>query len=118
MPANGRREEGQDGGRSWQRDNNGHQQTSVQSEAGLVSQQHGQNAKGRSHARGEMDSMLNRLNGMFLGFESILEKALKTTENRVRLFSELAAPSGNITNWPKEDRAVVQPSDVPPQPTG
>ena len=67
------------------------------------------------HAVSEMDSMLNRLNGMFLGLESTLEKALKANEDRVRLFSEhLVAPSGNITNWPKEDHAVVQPSDIPP----
>jgi hypothetical protein len=67
------------------------------------------------HAVSEMDSMLNRLNGMFMGLESTLEKALKANEDRARLFNEqLAAPRGNITNWPKEDRAVVQLSDVPP----
>ena len=64
------------------------------------------------HEVSEMDSMLNRLNGMFWGLEITLEKA---NEDRVRLFSEqLAAPSSNITNWSKEDRAVVQPSDFPP----
>ena len=71
------------------------------------------------HEVSEMDSMLNRLNGMFWGLESTPEKALKANEDRVRLFSEqLAAPNGNITNWPKEDRTVLQPSGVPPHPTG
>lgn len=63
-------------GRSWHRDSYGHLQTPRKGETGLdISQQHGQEVKG-SHARGEMDSLLNKLNTMFLGLEST-EKCTK-----------------------------------------
>ena len=42
----------------------------------------------------EMDCLLNKLGGMFLGLESTLEKALTTAEKeRGRRYSELLATS-------------------------
>jgi hypothetical protein len=68
------------------------------------------------HVVSEMDCMLNRLSGMFLGLESALKKAFNDNEkDRARLYSEqLAASRGPKTNWLEGHRTVVQPSDVPP----
>ena len=45
------------------------------------------------HPVSEMDSLLNKLGGMFLGLECTLEKALTTGEERARRYSELLAIS-------------------------
>jgi hypothetical protein len=47
------------------------------------------------HAVSELDSLLNKLRGMFLGLEWTLEKAL-TAEESARRYSELLATSPSI----------------------
>jgi len=46
------------------------------------------------HAVSEMDSLLNRLRGMFLGLECTLKKAITTAKKeRPRMYSEILATS-------------------------
>jgi hypothetical protein len=64
----------------------------------------------------EMDTMLNRLSGMFQGLESMLEKTLKTAEKaKTRLYSEqLAASHGPTDNQSKRVQTVAHPNDTNP----
>jgi hypothetical protein len=66
------------------------------------------------HAVSEMDTLLNKLSGMFMGLESTLKKAFIDKEkDSARLYSEqLEASRGSKTNWPDGHRTVVQPSEV------
>ena len=72
------------------------------------------------HSVSEIDTMLNRLSGMFQGLESMLEKTLKTAEkDKTRLYSEqLAAPYGPTVNQSKRVQTVPHPSDTNPQHSG
>jgi hypothetical protein len=49
--------------------------------------------KEAEYAVSEMDSLLNKLGGMFLGLECTLKKALKTAKERPRRYRELPATS-------------------------
>jgi len=67
----------------------------------------------------EMDCLLNKLGGMFLGLESSLEKALTTAEERARSYSETLAPSTGTQNQKlNAPHPTAQPSNAPPQPVG
>ena len=68
------------------------------------------------HVASEMGSMLNRLNGMFMGLESTLKKVIIATEkDRERSYSEqLVTPPGTKVNRPKGLWTVAQPSGNPP----
>jgi hypothetical protein len=65
------------------------------------------------HAVSEMDSLLNRLSGMFVGLECTLKKALAATEkDRSRLYSEqLATSPGTMVNRQEVPHTVAQHSD-------
>ena len=72
------------------------------------------------HAVSEMDSLLNKLGGMFLGLECMLEKALTTAEKgRTRKYSEILATSPRTQAYSLNKlHPVVQPSDGPPPTVG
>ena len=72
------------------------------------------------HAVSEMDSLLNKLGGMFLGLECMLEKALTTAEKgRARKYSEILATSPSTQAYSLNKlHPVVQPSDGPPPTVG
>jgi hypothetical protein len=61
----------------------------------------------------EVDSMLNRLRGMFLGLECTLKKAITTAEKeRTRTYSEILVTSlGTQANGQKQPHPVAQPRD-------
>jgi hypothetical protein len=68
----------------------------------------------------EMDSLLNRLRGMFLGLECTLKKALTTIEKeRALTYCELLATSPSTQSNSQEIfHPAVQPSDRLPQTVG
>jgi hypothetical protein len=68
----------------------------------------------------EMDSLLNRYKGMFMGLESTLKKALTAAEKeRARTCSELPATSPNTqANSQERLYPVVRSSDGPPPTVG
>jgi hypothetical protein len=72
------------------------------------------------HAVSEMNVMLSRVRGMFLGLESTLKKAIIATEkDKARLHSEqLAASPGTRANQTKGYHTVAQPSDIQPSTFG
>jgi hypothetical protein len=71
------------------------------------------------HAVSEMDSLLNRIRGMFLGVECTLKKALTTAEKeKERTYSEILATSSTQANLQKQVPSAAQPSDRPPQIVG
>jgi hypothetical protein len=45
------------------------------------------------HAMSEMDSLLNKIGGMFLGLARTLEKVLTTADKKARRYSDLLATS-------------------------
>ena len=68
----------------------------------------------------EIDSLLNKLGGMFLGLECTLEKALTTVEKeRTRRYSGLLVTSPSTQAYSQNKlHPVVQPSDGPPPTVG
>jgi len=68
----------------------------------------------------EMDCLLNKPGGMFLGLESTLEKVLTTAEKeRARRYSELLARSMGTQNGSlNSPHQIAQPGDRPPQTVG
>jgi len=57
------------------------------------------------HSVSEIDTMLNRLSGMFQGLESMLKTL--TAEDKTRLYSELAASHGPTANQSKRAQIVA-----------
>lgn len=72
------------------------------------------------HAVSEMECLLNKLGGMFLGLECTLEKVLTTAEKeKARRYSELLATStGPQTHSQSTLNQIAQPGDGPPQTVG
>jgi hypothetical protein len=64
----------------------------------------------------EVDNMLNRLRGMFLGLECTLKKAITTTEKeRTRTYSEILVTSlSTQAKGQRQPHPVAQPSDRQP----
>lgn len=70
------------------------------------------------HAVSEMDTLINRLSGMFMGLESALKKAFTDKEDSARLYSEqLAASRGkkplgrmDTVEWCNLVRSHIQPT--------
>ena len=70
------------------------------------------------NAVSEMDSLLNKLGGMFLSLECMLKKALTTGKERPCRYRELLATSPSTQAYLQNKlHPVVQPNDCPP-PTG
>jgi hypothetical protein len=72
------------------------------------------------HAVSEMDSLLNRLRGMFFGLECTLKKAITTAEKeKARTYSEILVTSPSTqANRQRNPYPVVQPGGQQPQPVG
>ena len=67
-----------------------------------------------------IDSLLNKLSGMFLGLESTLKKAITTAEKeRARSYSEILATSpSTMTNLQRHSHPVAKPGDRQHQAVG
>jgi hypothetical protein len=72
------------------------------------------------HTVNEMDSLLNKLEGVFCDLECTLGKALRTAEKeKARRYSELLATSSNTQKYSlNKPHPVAQPSDSPPSTAG
>ena len=67
----------------------------------------------------EMDCLLTKVGGMFLGLESTLGKALSTAEEKASRYSErLATSMGPNSHSLRTPNPRAQPSDGPPQTAG
>jgi len=67
----------------------------------------------------EMDCLLTKVGGMFLGLESTLGKALSTAEEKASRYSErLATSMGPNSHSLRTPNPRAQPSDGPPQTVG
>jgi hypothetical protein len=71
------------------------------------------------HAVSEMDNLLNKLGGMFLGLECMLKKALTTAKERPRRNRELlATPPSTQAYSQNKLHPAAQPNDGPPPTVG
>jgi hypothetical protein len=67
------------------------------------------------HSVSEIDTMLNRISGMFQGLENMLKKTLTIEKDKTRLYSEqLAAFDDPTANQLKRAQTVAHPSDTKP----